>query len=175
MIFDKTKIEGAQIIELEKFEDDRGFFVNIWNKNKAKENNLETELTECNIAFNKKKGTIRGFHYQLPPYEGAKLIRCTKGKVWDVTLDLRPNSKTFKEWISVELSESNFKLNYIPSGCGHAYQTLEDNSEVTYLMTQKYMPEYEKGVRFSDPMFNVKWPMTPSEISEKDLSWKLFE
>ena len=174
MIFQKTNLEGAYIIESEKIEDERGFFVNLWNKDDARKNSLETELTESNVAFNQKKGTIRGFHYQLSPYEGAKLIRCTKGSVWDITLDLRPNSKTFKEWISVELTESNYKLNYIPAGCAHAYQTLEDNSEVVYLMTQQYMPEYENGIQFSDPTFNVNWPLEPTEISKKDKSWKLF-
>jgi len=174
MIFQKTNLEGAFIIESEKIEDARGFFVNLWNKDDAKKNSLETELTESNVAFNKKKGTIRGFHYQLSPFEGAKLIRCTKGSIFDITLDLRPNSKTFKKWISVELSETNYKLNYIPAGCAHAYQTLEDNSEVVYLMTQQYMPEYESGIQFSDPTFNVKWPLEPTEISKKDKSWKLF-
>ena len=175
MIFQKTNIEGAYIIESKKIEDQRGFFVNVWNKDEAQKNNLETALTESNIAFNQKKGTIRGFHYQLPPYEGAKLIRCTKGSIFDITLDLRPNSKTFKKWISVELTESNYKLNYIPSGCGHAYQTLEDNTEVVYLMTQQYMPEYESGIQYSDPSFKINWPLEPTEISEKDKAWKLFE
>lgn len=174
MIFQKTKLEGAYIIELEKFEDERGFFANVWNKKNFDENKLDTKLTECNIAFNKKRGTIRGFHYQASPYEGAKLIRCTKGSVWDVTLDLRPTSKTFKQWISVELTEKNHKLNYIPEGCAHSYLTLEDDSEVFYLMSQEYMPEFERGVKYSDPAFNITWPLEPTVISKKDNSWKLF-
>ena len=137
MKFKKTEIEGAFIIELEKIEDHRGFFINAWEKKKFEENNLSVNLTECNIAFNKKRGTVRGLHYQVPPYEGAKLIRCTKGKVIDVALDLRKNSKTFKKWISVELSGDNFKMLYVPEGCAHGYQTLEDNSEILYLMTMK--------------------------------------
>lgn len=171
----KTKLAGAFIIELDKFEDERGFFTNTWDKKKFKEKNLNVNITECNSVFNRKKGTIRGFHYQTSPYDGAKLIRCTRGTIWDVTLDLRPNSKTFKEWISVELSEDNYKLNYVPEGCAHSYQTLEDNSEVTYLMSQVYMPEYERGVKYSDPAFNISFPLKPSLISKKDLSWKLFE
>lgn len=175
MKFIKTKLDGAFIIELDKIEDERGFFANTWDKKKFEENDLNVNLTECNIAFNKKKGTIRGFHYQASPYEGAKLIRCTRGKVWDVTLDLRPNSKTFKQWISVELSADNYKLNYIPEGCAHGYQSLEDNSEVFYLMSQVYMLEYERGVKYSDPAFNISFPLKSTVISEKDLSWGSFK
>jgi len=175
MKFIKTKLDGAFIIELDKIEDERGFFANTWDKKKFEENDLNVNLTECNIAFNKKKGTIRGFHYQASPYEGAKLIRCTRGKVWDVTLDLRPNSKTFKQWVSVELSADNYKLNYIPEGCAHGYQSLEDNSEVFYLMSQVYMLEYELGVKYSDPAFNISFPLKSTVISEKDLSWGSFK
>lgn len=172
MKFISTKLKGAFIIELDKFQDNRGFFANAWDKKKFEEEGLSTELTECNIAFNKKKGTVRGFHYQAEPFEGTKLIRCTKGKVLDITLDLRPNSNTYKEWISIELTNDNYKLNYVPKGCAHGYQTLEDNSEVLYLMSQEYMPKYERGVRYSDPAFKISWPLDVSVISEKDLSWK---
>ena len=172
MKFISTKLKGAFIIELDKFQDNRGFFANAWDKKKFEEEGLSTELTECNIAFNKKKGTVRGFHYQAEPFEGTKLIRCTKGKVLDITLDLRPNSNTYKEWISIELTNDNYKLNYVPKGCAHGYQTLEDNSEVLYLMSQEYMTKYERGVRYSDPAFKISWPLDVSVISEKDLSWK---
>jgi dTDP-4-dehydrorhamnose 3,5-epimerase len=174
MKFIPTKLKGAFIIELDKFQDERGFFANAWDKKKFEENDLSTKLTECNIAFNNKKGTVRGFHYQAEPYEGAKLIRCIKGKILDITLDLRPNSNTFKEWISVELSGDNYKLNYVPEGCAHGYQTLEDNSEVLYLMSQEYMPKYEMGVKYSDPAFGISWPLDVSVISEKDLAWESF-
>lgn len=174
MKFIKTKIEGAFFIELDKFEDERGFFANVWDKKKFQENKLNTKIYECNIAFNKKRGTIRGLHYQKSPYEGSKLVRCTKGKIWDVTLDLRPDSNTFKEWICVELSADNYKLNYIPEGCAHGYQTLDDESEVFYLMSQIYNLDYELGVRYSDPTFNITFPLNVTEISKKDLSWKLF-
>ena len=119
MKFIKTELEGAYFIELEKINDERGFFSVMWDKKKFQENNLNVNLSESNIAFTKNKGTIRGLHYQTSPHEGAKLVRCTKGKVWDVTSDLRPTSKTFKKWISVELSQENYKLNYIPEGCAH--------------------------------------------------------
>jgi len=175
MKFIKTKLEGAFFLELEKVEDNRGFFANAWNKKIFEQNNLNMNLTECNIAFNEKKGTVRGFHYQVPPKEGTKLIRCTRGRILDVTLDLRPKSKTFKQWIAIELSSDNYKLNYIPVGCAHAYQTLEENSEVFYVMSQEYDLECERGVRYSDPAFHIQFPLEVTEISQKDASWELFK
>ena len=175
MKFIKTKIDGAYIIETNKVVDERGFFINSWNKKEFYENNLEVKLTECNIAFNNKKGTIRGLHYQIAPYDGAKLVRCIKGKIWDVAVDLRPNSETFKQWFSVELNEENNKLNYIPPGCAHGYQTLEDNSEMLYLMSQEYNLKYERGLKYNDPVFNILFPLEVSSISKKDMSWNFFE
>jgi dTDP-4-dehydrorhamnose 3,5-epimerase len=175
MKFIKTKIDGAYIIETNKVVDERGFFVNSWNKKEFRENNLDVNLTECNIAFNNKKGTIRGLHYQIPPSDGAKLVRCIRGSIWDIAVDLRPNSKTFKQWFNVELNEENNKLNYIPPGCAHGYQTLEDNSEMLYLMSQEYDLKYERGLKYSDPVFNIPFPLEVSNISKKDLSWGFFE
>lgn len=175
MKFIKTELEGAYFIELEKINDERGFFSVMWDKKKFQENNLNVNLSESNIAFTKNKGTIRGLHYQTSPHEGAKLVRCTKGKVWDVTLDLRPTSKTFKKWISVELSQENHKLNYIPEGCAHGYQTMEDNCEVTYLMAQEYNLDCEKGVKYSDQTFKISFPYDVTQISEKDNSWEPFK
>jgi len=175
MKFIKTKIDGAYIIETNKVVDERGFFVNSWNKKEFRENNLDVNLTECNIAFNNKKGTIRGLHYQIPPSDGSKLVRCIRGSIWDIAVDLRPNSKTFKQWFNVELNEENNKLNYIPPGCAHGYQTLEDNSEMLYLMSQEYDLKYERGLKYSDPVFNIPFPLEVSNISKKDLSWDFFE
>ena len=175
MKFIKTEINGAFIIESKRYEDNRGFFINIWDKKKFQDNKLNIELTEGNIAFNKKAGTIRGLHYQLAPYEGAKLVRCTRGKIFDITLDLRTNSKTFKQWIGIELSADNYKLNYIPEGCAHGYQTLEDDSEVFYLMSQIYNTEYERCVNYLDPMFNISWPLEVTEISKKDKDQKILK
>ena len=132
-------------------------------------------MTECNIAFTKKKGTIRGLHYQIPPYEGAKLVRCAKGRIWDVTIDLRPTSKTYKQWTSIEISPDNNKLSYIPEGCAHGYQTLEDNTEVFYLMSQVYNLDCERGIKYSDPTFKIPFPHDVTMISKKDASWKQFE
>ena len=175
MKFIKTKLDGAFTVELERSDDERGFFSNMWDKKKFQENNLNVDLTECNIAFTKKTGTIRGLHYQTSPYDGAKLVRCTKGRIWDVTVDLRPTSKTFKQWINVELSSDNYKLNYIPEGCAHGYQTLEDNCEVFYLMSQVYNLDYECGIKYSDPAFKITFPFEATMISEKDDSWKPFK
>ena len=175
MKFIKTKLDGGFVVEVEKSDDERGFFSNIWDKKKFQENNLNVNLTECNIAFTKKKDTIRGLHYQLPPYEGAKLVRCTKGKIWDVTVDLRPTSKTYKQWTSIEMSPDNNKLSYIPEGCAHGYQTLEDNTEVFYLMSQIYNLDYERGIKYSDPTFEISFPHNVTAISKKDASWKPFE
>ena len=175
MKFIKTKLDGGFVVEVEKSDDERGFFSNIWDKKKFQENILNIYLTECNIAFTKKKGTIRGLHYQLPPYEGAKLVRCTKGKIWDVTVDLRPTSKTYKQWTSIEMSPDNNKLSYIPEGCAHGYQTLEDNTEVFYLMSQVYNLDYERGIKYSDPTFKISFPHNVTAISKKDASWKPFE
>ena len=175
MKLSKTKLDGAFIIELQKSEDERGFFSNVWDKRIFQKNNLNVDITELNIAFNKKKGTIRGLHYQSAPYEGAKLVRCTRGRIWDVILDLRPASKTFKMWYSVELSSDNNKMNYVPEGCAHGYQTLEDNSELFYLNSQVHNLEFEKGINYLDPAFNIPFPLQVTMISKKDSSWKPFK
>ena len=175
MNFIETDLKGAFVIEFEKLEDERGFFSRSWDKKQFQNHGLNFNIVQCNVSHTKKRGTIRGLHYQISPYEGAKLIRCTKGKILDITLDLRPNSKTFKKWISVELSADNYKLNYVPEGCAHGYQTLEDNSEVFYWMSQVYKLEYERGIKFSDPSFNISFPIEKITISKKDASWKLFE
>jgi len=170
MIFNETKLKDAYVINIEKFEDKRGFFATSWNNKIFNQYNLNSKLTESNISFNKKKGTLRGLHYQIPPYEGAKLVRCTKGKTFDVILDLRPNSQTFKQWVATELSDDNYKMNYIPCGCAHGFQTLENNSEVLYLMSQVYKPEYSRTVRWNDNAFKIDWPLTPTIITERDSS-----
>ena len=175
MKFIKTKLDGGFVIELEKSDDERGFFSNIWDKKKFQDNNLNINLSECNIVFTKKKGTIRGLHYQIPPYEGAKLVMCAKGRIWDVTIDLRSISKTYKQWTSIEISPDDNKLSYIPEGCAHGYQTLEDNTEVFYLMSQVYNSDYERGIKYSDPAFKIPFPHDVTIISEKDASWNPFK
>ena len=175
MIIEEQSLENVLLLKPEVFKDKRGYFFESYRNSVFKENNFSIEFVQDNEVFSKNAGVIRGLHYQIPPYKGAKLVRCSRGKIWDVTLDLRPNSKTFKEWYGVELLYDNYKANYVPEGCAHAYQTLEDDSEVFYLNAQIYNLDSEKGIRYSDPAFNILFPLDVTEISKKDSSWKLFE
>ena len=175
MIFTETKLKGAFIIELEKLEDERGFFARTWDQKQFEECGLNSKLVQCDISFSKKKGTLRGLHYQIAPYEEAKLVRCTRGKIFDVVIDLRHESKTFKEWIGVELSVENYKILYVPEGLAHGFETLQDNTEVSYQMSEVYMPEYAKGVRWDDPLFKINWPLNMPIISKKDLSYEFLK
>ena len=168
MKLSKTKLEGVFVIKIEKLEDERGFFGRTWDKEFFKSNGLNDDLVQCNISFNKKKGTIRGLHYQIPPYEEAKLVRCTRGKVFEVIVDLRKNSKTFLQWDSVELDSESYLMLFVPEGFALGLQTLEDNSEVCYQMSQFYKPECFKGIRWDDKTLKISWPLRPTVISEKD-------
>ena len=172
--FFETKLNGAYIIKLEKLEDERGFFARSWDKQIFENKGLDGNLLQSNISFNKKKGTIRGMHYQVKPYEEAKLVQCTKGKVFEVIIDLRKDSSTYKKWDSVELSQENYNLLYVPKGLALGFQTLQDNTELFYQMYQIYKPEYARGIRYDDPIFNIDWPEKPSIISKRDLSFKPF-
>ena len=174
MIFEKADFEGVYIIEIEKHQDSRGFFARSWDKNEFKLKNLNSNLTQCNISFNHKKGTLRGMHYQTQPYQEAKLIRCTRGSLFDVIIDLRNNSKSFKKWLSFELNEKNHNMLYIPEGFAHGFQTLEDHTEVFYQMTQNYIPNSANGVRWNDPVFNIDWPIKKPILSEKDQKFSDF-
>ena len=175
MIFTEVNLKGVYLIEIEKIEDERGFFARSWDQKKFEEYGLNSKLVQCNISFNKKKGTIRGMHYQELPYQEPKLVRCTKGRIFDVAIDLRKDSKTYKKWFSVELTEDNYKMFYIPEGFAHGFQTLEDNCEVFYQVSQHYIPAAEKGIRWDDPAFNIKWPLKPMNLSKKDLAWDLYQ
>lgn len=172
MKFIKTKLEGAYIVEPEKFEDHRGFFARLWCKDEFKKNGLNQNLVQISIAYNFKKYTLRGMHFQKKPFEEAKLVRCSKGSIYDVIVDLRPESKTFKEWISVEISDKNFKMIYVPEGFAHGYQTLTDDAEVIYHMSESFVPDSYSGVRWNDKAFNIKWPFPEEAImSDKDIKY----
>lgn len=175
MIFTSGKCKGVFIIEPEKIEDERGFFARIWDQKKFEELGLDSKLVQCNISFNKKSGTIRGMHYQISPYEEAKLVRCTKGRIFEVMIDLRPDSGTFRKWESVELSSENYKMLYVPKGFALGFQTLEDNTEIFYQMSQEYKVEYSRGISWNDTAFQISWPLKPTIISKKDLSYKMLE
>jgi len=172
MIFNETKLKGAYIIKPEKIEDERGFFTRTWDKKKFQEKELDANFVQNNVSFNKKKGTIRGMHYQIHPYEEIKLIRCTRGRVFNVIIDLRSDSKTYKQWDAVELNQDNHLMRYVPKGFANGIQTLEDNTEIFYQMSQFYEPKEERGIRWDDPVFNIKWPEKVTVISKKDLSFK---
>ena len=175
MIFTETKLKGAYIIELELIEDNRGFFCRSFCINEFNEYDLNIKIVQCNISYNKQKGTIRGMHFQIPPYQEGKLVQCTKGAIYDVIIDLRPDSSTYKEWFSIELNSNTYQLLYIPEGFAHGFQTLEDNTEVFYQMNQFYHPESSSGVRWDDSAFGVEWPLENPIISEKDMSYQLYK
>ena len=176
MIFTETRLKDAYIIELKPVYDERGFFVRTWCQKEFTDRDLNPQFVQCNLSYNKKKGIIRGMHYQGHPFPETKLIRCMKGSIYDVILDLRPDSKTFKQWISVVLTEKNHKTLYVPEGFAHGFQTLEDDTEVLYQMSEFYHPEFAEGVRYNDHAFCIEWPILNGVIvSKKDLSYRNFE
>jgi len=168
MIFKETKLKGACTIELERIEDKRGFFARSWCRKEFAEHGLNPLIVQCNISYNKKKGTLRGMHYQSAPYEEAKIVSCISGAIYDVIIDLRPDSATFCQWFAVELSSDNYRMIYIPVGLAHGFQTLADDTTVYYQMAEYYHPECARGVRWDDPAFGVKWPIKNSIVSTRD-------
>ena len=158
MIFHETKLGGALVIEPERLCDERGFFARTWCCDEFAARGLNPNLVQCSVSFNERAGTLRGMHFQVAPHEEAKLVRCTMGAIYDVIIDMRPASPTWKQWISVALSAKNRLLLYIPEGFAHGFQTLEDNSEVFYQMSERYHPECARGVRFDDVGFGIEWP-----------------
>jgi dTDP-4-dehydrorhamnose 3,5-epimerase len=168
VIFSEIRLKGAFIIEPEKLEDQRGFFARTWCAREFQAHGLNPRLAQCNISFNPRKGTLRGMHYQAPPFPETKLVRCTMGAIYDVIIDLRPDSPTFKHWIAVELTQDNRRMLYVPEGFAHGFQTLQDNTEVFYQMSECYVPECARGVRWNDPSFAIQWPTDQPFISHRD-------
>ncbi len=175
MRFVETNVAGAYIIELERREDHRGFFARSWCQDEFGANGLDPRVAQINVAFTAKKASLRGLHYQLAPHREAKTVRCTRGAIFDVAVDLRPDSPAFKQWVGVELSADNHRLLYIPEGCAHGYQTLADDSEIEYLTTASYASESARGIRFDDPAFGIAWPLPVGIISDADRSWPDFQ
>lgn len=174
MLFTETKLKGAFLLELEEREDNRGFFARTFCQREFAAHGMNANVVQCNIAYNKKKGTLRGMHFQEAPFQEAKFIRCTKGAIYDVILDLRQGSPTFKQWISAELNEDNHKMLYVPEGFAHGYQTLTEVSEIIYQVSQFYAPQSAAGVRYNDPAFAIKWPLEVAAISDLDKKWPDF-
>lgn len=174
MIFRETRLPGAYVIEPEKRQDDRGFFARSFCTREFAEHNLNPATAQCNISFNRKKGTLRGMHYQAPPFGECKLIRCTRGSIYDVIIDLRPNSPTFKQHVAEVLAAAQHNMLYVPQGFAHGFQTLEDNSEVFYQMSEPYAPEHARGVRWNDPAFAIPWPVADPIMIERDRNYPDF-
>jgi dTDP-4-dehydrorhamnose 3,5-epimerase len=168
MIFTPTKLPGSFIIEPEKLEDDRGFFARSWCEREFAAHGLNARLVQCDISFSKRRGTLRGMHYQLSPFEEAKLVRCTSGSIYDAIIDLRPSSSTFKKHIGLVLTAENHKILYVPEGFAHGFLTMEDNAEVFYQMSEFHSPEHARGVRWNDPAFGISWPLVPMTMSDRD-------
>lgn len=175
MKFTETPIKGAFVIEVQKFEDDRGIFGRSFCEREFEEHGLTSRMVQTNVSFNYKKGTLRGIHYQIDPHQESKLVRCTRGSLYDVVVDLRPGSPTYMQWFGVELTADSYRMLLIPEDCGHAFQTLEDNTEAIYQVSQFYTPGAEAGIRWNDPAIGIKWPLPVSVISEKDANWPDFK
>lgn len=175
MIFHETKLAGAFVIDPERFEDDRGFFARTWCVAEFQAHALNPRLVQCSVSYNKKKGTLRGMHYQTAPHAEAKLVRCTRGAIHDVIVDLREDSATFRQSIGVDLTAENGRMLFIPEGFAHGFQTLEDDTEVFYQISEFYHPESARGARYDDPAFGIAWPLDVSIIAEKDLRYPLTE
>jgi len=174
MLFRETPLPGVYVIEMELKEDQRGFFARTWCRSELSTRGLETHIAQCSISSSRRAGTIRGLHFQLAPREETKLIRCTRGAIYDV-VDIRPESPTFRQWFGTELTAANRLSVYVPRGCAHGFQTIEDESEVHYHISEFHDTTVYRGVRWNDPAFNVVWPIPASNISDWDRSHPDFD
>lgn len=171
MKFQETKLAGAYIVDLNLLEDDRGFFARMFCREEFEKHGLVSDVLQGNMSWNKTKGTLRGMHYQHHPYQETKFIRCTRGAIYDVIIDLRKDSPTYQQWVGVELTADNRTALFVPRDFAHGFITLQDDTEVFYLVSQSYQPGSEGGIRWDDPRFNIQWPTPPTCISPKDAAW----
>jgi len=171
MIFAETKVRGAYVIEIERRTDTRGFFGRAWCAKDFEAHGLTARIAQVNVSGNLRKGTLRGLHYQLAPHHEAKVVGCIQGAIYDIVLDLRRDSPTYLQWVAVELTSGNHRMLYIPEGCAHGFQTLTDDTDLLYLMTEFYSPAHAQGVRYNDPAFGIEWPLTVECISDADRAW----
>ena len=174
MRFTETKVAGAFLIEPEPIADERGFFARTWCREEFADHGLTGELAQANLSFNHRQGTLRGLHYQAAPHAEAKLVRVTRGAIWDLALDLRRGSPTYLAWFGAELSDANRQMLYVPEGCAHGFLTLTDDAEVAYQMSAPYAPQAARGVRFDDPAFGIEWPGEVVVINERDRTYPDF-
>lgn len=175
MHFSETFLRGVFEIRVEPHCDERGFFARTWCQKEFEEHGLNPRVVQCNVSFNQRRGTLRGMHFQASPHAEAKLVRCTRGSVYDVVLDLRPGTPSYKQWVGVMLSAENRNMMYVPEGCAHGFITLEDDTEVFYQMSEFYDPPSARGVRWNDAAFGIVWPVETAVISERDASYPDFE
>jgi dTDP-4-dehydrorhamnose 3,5-epimerase len=174
LVFDPTPLPGVVVVRPERHVDGRGYFARTWAPDEMESNGLSSRVAQCSTSYNEKAGTLRGLHYQRPPYAEAKLVRCVRGRVFDVALDIRPGSRTFGRWIAAELDAAGGAALYIPEGFAHGYITLEDHSEVFYMISAPYTPAAAGGVRWDDPLFAIEWPRAPAVINERDATYPDF-
>jgi dTDP-4-dehydrorhamnose 3,5-epimerase len=174
VIFRETDVADVFVVDVECREDARGFFARTWSREAFEDRGLEADLSQISISYNHRRHTLRGMHFQRTPYEEAKLVRCTMGRIFDVAVDLRPQSPTFRSWSGIELSAADRRGLYVPKGCAHGFLTLEDESEVLYLISASHVPEAASGVRWDDPAFGVEWPTAPAVISPRDAEYEDF-
>jgi dTDP-4-dehydrorhamnose 3,5-epimerase len=174
MIFRETTIEGVWVIEPERYEDERGFFARTWDTEEFARRGLNGRLVQSSISYNRRRGTLRGMHYQARPHEEAKLVRCTSGSIFDVAVDLRTDSATFRRWVGTELSAENRLAMYVPEGCAHGFLTLGEDAEVAYLISEFYAPDAARGVRWNDPAIGIDWPADVLVVNERDRSYPDF-
>jgi dTDP-4-dehydrorhamnose 3,5-epimerase len=173
MRFIETPLSGAFVIDIEPIEDERGFFARAWCEDEFRARGLDTHLAQCNLSYNRKRGTLRGMHFQLPPHAETKMVRCTRGSIHDVIVDLRAGSPTRGGWFGADLSAENRRAIYVPQEFAHGFVTLEDDSEVFYQMSRAHVIDAGRGVRWSDPAIAIQWPVVPAIISERDANWPL--
>ncbi|MEM7220391.1 MAG: dTDP-4-dehydrorhamnose 3,5-epimerase [Pseudomonadota bacterium] len=173
MKFESTNLEGLVVIEPEPVADARGHFARVWCEREMADNGVGTRVAQSSISLNLQRGTLRGIHFQINPFQEAKLVRCERGAMFDVAVDLRPESHTYRRWFGIELSQTNMRMLYIPEGFGHGFQTLEDNTQILYQISQEYVPASGSGLRYDDPSLGVEWPLPVTVISDKDLAWPL--
>ena len=175
MIFSPARIAGAWLIDIEPQRDERGFFARSWCQRELTEHGLEAAIAQESVSWNKDRGTTRGLHFQRPPHAEVKIVRCTKGAIFDVIVDIRPDSPTFRQWQGVELTAENRRAFYVPKGCAHGFQTLSDDTEILYLISTFYVPGASAGYRYNDPAFAVEWPLPVTIISDNDRRWPDFD
>lgn len=176
MIINTTSLKDALIIDLKRIGDERGFFARAWCRAELADAGVEATVVQANIGYCAQRGTLRGLHYQKAPHEEQKWIRCVRGSVFDVIVDLRQDSPTYRKWLGVELSAEDRRMLYVPKGFAHGYLSLEDDCEVLYMVSEYYAPDHEAGIRWDDPAFGINWPVNEELIlSEKDRNWPDFE